>query len=245
VTVSPATTGSGEATFRTQRSARCDAVAATVEVLGPVAPTGSGVVMVNDAVFDNEPVNVDASNPTTVMVVEPPTGSEAIEHVTVVVPPHEPGAVDALVNVTPVGRTSETEMADASDGPWFVTRIDQATGWPATRGEVLSVLVISTSASARTITGAVAAAGVGSGVLLDAVALFVSVEPGTADASTWATTVKVVEPVGARSVSAHDTLPPWSIHEAELETKVSPIGRRSLTTTSAADDGPLFVTENV
>jgi hypothetical protein len=135
-------------------------------------------------VFDSEPVAVDATRPVTVMVLEPPTGIEAIAHNTVVVPLHVPGAVVALMSVTPTGNTSVTLMPDASEGPWFVATIDHVTGRPATIGVVVIVLAISTSASPRTRTGAVAAAGVGSGVLLDAVALLVSVEPGVAEAST-------------------------------------------------------------
>jgi hypothetical protein len=57
--------------------------------------------------------------------------------------------------------------------------------------------------------------------------------------------VKVVEEVGARSAIAQETLPLRSMHEAELDTNMRPNGRRSSTVTSAADDGPLFVSTNV
>jgi hypothetical protein len=127
VTVFPAMTGSGDAVLRTHTSARCTPVAAVVDEFGSVAPIGSGVVALTAAVLESEPVNVDAKVPVMVIVVEPFSGRLAIEHVTVVVPLHDPGAVVALVSVTPAGTVSVTVMPAASDGPLFVTTSVQVT----------------------------------------------------------------------------------------------------------------------
>jgi hypothetical protein len=243
VSGAPAMTCGALTDFVTTRSA-FDAIGVVdVDEFASVAPVGSGVVEETTAVFESVPVAPAARLPAIVTVAEPPAASVGNRHVTVVVPLHVPAEGDADVSVTEPGIASEIETADALEGPLFVTVSVHVTGPPAPTDPAVgvSVFVIPRSALAFTVTGALAVAGVGSGVALDADALFVRTVPLATPDATWATTLRFVDAPGARSASAHDTFPAVATHAAGPDTNVRPAGSTSFTTGLVALDGPLFV----
>jgi hypothetical protein len=174
------------AVFATATSAVTPTVVGAVELLLP--GVGSAVADETVAVFDNGvPFGVAAEMLTTsVKTADAAAGSDAIVHVTAPVPP-DAGAVqmnvgplvcDSDTNVVFAGVVSVHATVDASDGPLFVTVIVYVTFVPAVPLPA-ATFVIARSALVVTVVFAVPELfpPLGSVDAVDAVAVFVTVEP--------------------------------------------------------------------
>ena len=95
----------------------------TVVVAEPVllVVSGSGVAAVTVAEFDRSVVWPGSTLTTTVIAGAAATASDALVHVTVVVPPHVQPVPDAETKLVPDGNASDTDNDAAFDGPAFET----------------------------------------------------------------------------------------------------------------------------
>lgn len=174
--------------------------------------------------------------------------------------PVAPGASGVQVNVGPLvcvtlanvafaGTVSVIVTVDAVDGPLFVTVIVNAPVVPL--GAVAGVLVMARSATVwLPLDDAVLFAGLGSGVVLETVAVFVIVPPKAA--AVWTTMVSVALPPDAIDgiVQVIVPVPPTAglLHEKpapEAETNVVFAGTASITEIDCAVFGPALLTVTV
>ena len=100
-------------------------VTVVVEVAELLPAAGSGVDVVADAVLEiTLPLATDGPTCTTrVIVADAPAAMDPNEHVTDVVPAHEPSDGMAETYVVPAGSASLTVASRAFDGPLLVTWI--------------------------------------------------------------------------------------------------------------------------
>ncbi len=190
---------------------------------------------------------------TSVIVAEPPGTSDPIVHVTVDVPEHDPCVGVAELNVVPDGRTSATTVLMASTGPLFVTRSVYVTVAPVADVLPLAVLEMLTSVAPGTTGAAVLdvlfAAVESVGLAMLAVFVMVPVAPLPVFTMSWnvavaaagrAAMLHVIVPVPPSAGIVHVKAGPFVCAE---ETNVVCAGTASVSTTLAASEGPLFVTE--
>src|SRR6478735_466076 len=153
-------------------------------------------------------------------------------------------------NVTPAGRVSVSSTEVAVDGPPFVAVMVHVRRLPAMTGSGESVLVTRRSAEAVTPVGTLTRllALSGSAVVLDTTASLTRIVPGGTSGATVPLTVTTALAPALRLPRLHVRSCPvgWPyVHVptvVDTDTKVTPVGSRSVTTAPTARDGPLFVT---
>jgi hypothetical protein len=245
VTFAPATIGP-ECVFVS------DTFALVVTGVGPsvallLPGVGSAVAEVTVAVLLTVPVRFAARATSRSTLVVVPLAINPCVHVTVKDPVQiQPGeAVET--NITPAGSTSVTVASAAADGPKFETEIVYVAVVPATSVPACT-FVTNKSALVFTTDGPSVAtlfAGVGSGVVDDAVALLVKVPVTPAAMATRRS--RLDEAPLTIPPRVHVTVvAPLHVHPTdEVEMNVTPAGNASTTVASAESDGPLFVTITV
>ena len=211
--------------------------------VGSLTPLGSVAV----AEFVNGAIAVGATNALSVNVARPFAARSA--GVFVRVPEPEAGQVEPTVAVhvhdapvSSLGNGSETVTPATADGPKFVTVIEYATGPPAMTTPVWDLRTsISATREIEAVSVLERSVASVSDVGEEVLAVFATEVPAN-DGSTAATIVMVELPTGSEGFE-HDTA---VVHAQPVEPATdmseSPAGSVSVTTTSAAVDGPALVT---
>ena len=187
---------------------------------------------------------------TTVIDGAPPTASEASEHETVPFAPtagvvhDQPAPALSDTKVVFAGSGSLTSTSVAFDGPPFATASEYVRSSPATTGSGVSVFTIDTSTSGVMVVTPQDSSFVSGENVSTTVAQFVTLP--TTSGATCATTVIAGAAPTANVGRVQCTFPAGdSEHDQPdplAETSDRPAGRGSFTATSAAFDGPRFVT---
>ena len=151
----------------------------------------------------------------------------------------------ALTNTNPAGTASDTATADATFGPALATVSVYVMSWKTrTVGAAARLTMLRFASWATTIAAAsVLFARAGSGVVLETVELLVTVVPAAARSMRVSTVSVRVAPAASAPLTQVITAP--AAVQSDEETKVRPAGKVSVTRTSAAGLGPLFVTTMV
>ena len=177
-----------------------------------------------------------------------PAAISPTEHVTTASAIEHPGPVATAVAASSWGGSvSVRTTSRASDGPEFVTVSSYVMGAPATG---VPVAVLTTAMSAWSVTSVLVvellSAGSGSAVSEATVAVF-GTALGARSALTAASTVTTAEPPTGSAPMSQLTGGP-NVHVPRVEAAfvaVRPPGSASVTVTTLALDGPLFVTVSV
>ena len=222
-----------------------DAVAVLFAASGSVTLEGS-VTLAVFAIVVGEPA---AGVPFTVKTTRPPAAMSTTWSTAPVPLAAQVPETAAQVHVTPLrfaGTASCTRAPLTASGPLFATVTVKTSGWPITKVLPLAVFVNARSARADTVVEAVAVllARFGSEVAEPTEAAFTWVPGAAAVTTTWIGALAPLASVGVEHVttlpaSAHDQPAPAA------ETKVTPAGSVSVTTTFDAASGPLFVVVTV
>jgi hypothetical protein len=158
----------------------------------------------------------------------------------------QPATGDSETKLTPVGSTSPSETLAAAKGPLLVTVIVYVKLAPTLTDPAEASFVTIKSAAELTVVVVVAELLADVGSVSVAVTLAVLVRVPVAVGVT--TMVIVALPPFTIPPRLHVTMPPDSVHTGPVgvtETKVTPVGSVSVSTTLVASAGPPLLTTNV